>query len=100
MMVPSPRQCPGEAGKVCNCFLPAKENDPHGLCTGCRGKICDIEDSCEDCHDWFDEKCRRVDEYLATLPAQCKKEHERKAKASSSSSSLFRILPFYACAPV
>ena len=30
-MVPSPRQCPGVVGKVCNRFLPAKKNDPQGL---------------------------------------------------------------------
>ena len=79
----------GVAGKVCNRFLPTKKNDPHRLCTACRGKTCDIEDHCEDCRDWLDEKCRRLGEYLAKLSAQHEKKHKRKAKSSSSSFSGF-----------
>ena len=75
-MVPSP--------KMCNRFLPSKENNPHRLCTVCRGKTYDIEDLCEDCHNWPDEKCCCVGEYLAKLSAQREKKHGRKAKASSS----------------
>ena len=69
-MVPSPHQCPGVAWKVCSCFLSTKENDPHLLCTSCRGKACVLEDRCEDCHDWSDEKCLCVREYLVKLSAQ------------------------------
>ena len=43
VMVPLPRQCPGVSGKVCNCFQPAEDNDPHRLCTLCRDKTCDVE---------------------------------------------------------
>ena len=70
IMVPLPRQCPGVAGKVCNHFLPAKENDPHRLCTASLGKTCDIEDCCEDCHDWPDEKCHCLGEYSILLSCQ------------------------------
>ena len=86
IMVPSPHQCSGVPGKVCNLFLPAMGNDPHCLCTSYRGKTCDIEDRCEDCHDWFGEKCRCVGEYIANLSAQREKKRERKAKTYSSSS--------------
>ena len=92
-MVPSPCQCPGFSGKVCNCFLQAKDNDLHRHCTTCRGKTCDIEDRCEDCQDWSDEKCRRVGEYLAKLSAQHEKKHERKGKVYSSSSSFLGFFP-------
>ena len=30
-MVPSPCQCPGVSGEVCNRFLPAEDNAPHQL---------------------------------------------------------------------
>ena len=60
--------------------------------------MCNLEDCCEHCHDWPDEKCHRIGEYLAKLSSQHKKKHERKAKAFSS--SFFRILPFYACPPL
>ena len=39
-MISSTRQCPGVAGKVCNCFLPAMDKDPNSLCTNCLGKEC------------------------------------------------------------
>ena len=60
IMVPSPCQFPGVAGKMCNRFLPSKENDPHRLCTVCRGKTCDIEDHCEDCQFVMTDLTRNV----------------------------------------
>ena len=94
-MVPSLRQCPGVEGMVCNGFLLAKDNDPHCLCTSCRGKTCGLNDHCEECHDWSDERCLRVGEYCTWLTCQCnvKKKRERKAKASSSSSSFSMFSP-------
>ena len=65
--------------------------------TSCRGKSCSIGDRCEDCHDWSDEKCRHVSEYLAKFSVQ--REKERKAKASSSSSFFGLSLP-NACSPI
>ena len=88
-MVPSLCQCPGVAGKVCNCFLLVTGNNSHRLCTACRGKTYDIEDCCEDCHGWPDEKSCRVGEYLAKLSAQHEKKRGKKAKVSSSSFSGF-----------
>ena len=73
-MVSSPHQCPGVAGKVCNRFLQVKENVPCHLCTSCQGKTSVLEDRCEDCHDWSDEKCFCVGEYLTKLSAQCEKK--------------------------
>ena len=81
-MVSSPRQCFGVEGKVCNRFLPRKENDPHRLCVACHGKSCMIDYHCEDCHDWSDDHCKRVSDYMHKLSLQ----RERKTKASSSSS--------------
>ena len=88
-MVPSPRQCPGNFGKVCNHFLPSRDNDPHRLCTSCRGKVFSIGDRCEDCYDWSDDKWHRVGEYLAKLSVQHERKKERQAEATSSSFSGF-----------
>ena len=54
------RQCPGTAGKVCNCFLPTRDKDPHFLCTSCSVKECNDDDFCTDCHDWGDTMWQRV----------------------------------------
>ena len=85
VMVPSPHKCPGVEGKVCNRFLPTKDNDPHRFFTSCRGKTWGLNDHCEECHDWSDKRCLCVSEYMNKMSAQHEKKHERKAKASSSS---------------
>ena len=87
-MGPSLHQCPSISGKVCNHFLPVKDNNLHRLCIACGDKTCDAEGRCDDCRNWSD-KCRRVGKYLAKLSAQYEKKSERKAKASSSSFSGF-----------
>ena len=87
------RQCPGVEGKVCNRFLLAKDTDPHCLCTSCHGKTCSLDDRCEECHDWLDDRCPRVGEYMAKLSLQQEKKHERKAEASSTSSSFSGFSP-------
>ena len=43
-MVNSPRQCPGDSDRVCNRFLPSRDNNPHLLCVMCRGKECNIDE--------------------------------------------------------
>ena len=88
-MVSSLRECLGVEGKVCNCFLPSEENNPHRLCVVCRGKSCRSDDCCEDCHNWRDNHCNWVSDYMTRLSLQQEKKHERKAKASSSSFSGF-----------
>ena len=75
-----PRQCPGE---VCSRFLPSKENDPYRLCVACRVKSCKIDDRCEECHNWSDDCCIRVSDYMHKLSLQREKKCERKAMASS-----------------
>ena len=87
-MVSSPRQCPGVEGMVCNRFLPSKENNTPCLCVTCRGKSCNLDDRCEECHDGPDYRCKRVSEYMVKLSLQCEM-CERQAKASSSSFSGF-----------
>ena len=49
--------------------------------------MCNIDNQCEDCHDWGDDMWNRVGEYHAKLPLQWERKKERKAKAASSSSS-------------
>ena len=98
-MVPSPCQCPGLTEKVCNCFLPAKDNDPHCFCTLYRGKTCALEDGCDECHDWPDKRCIRVGEYMAKLSLQ----RERRAEASYSSLLGFPLpclFPCVSCIPI
>ena len=65
--VSSLHQYPGVQGKVCNCSMPSEENDPHCLCVASLGKSCTISDGCEECHDWSDDRCRRVREYMHKL---------------------------------
>ena len=74
-------------------FLPSKENDFHCFCGACLGKSCKLDDRCEECHNWSYDHCNRVSEYLHKLSLQREKKHERKAKASSSFSSLSGFLP-------
>ena len=78
---------------MCNCFLPLKDNDPYHICTLCQGKMCGLNDCCEECHDWCDECCLLVGECMAKLSVQREQKHERKAKASSSFSSFSGFSP-------
>ena len=55
MMVNSPCQCPGTSDCICNLFFLVRDNDPHLLCMSCRGKECNVDNRCEDCHGWDDE---------------------------------------------
>ena len=86
VMVSSPRKCPGVEGKVCGCFLPSKEYNPHRYCVACRGKSCTPDDRCEECHDWPHERCKSVANYVEKLSLQCERKKDRKTKSSSSSS--------------
>ena len=88
-MVSSPRKCLGVEGKVCNQFLPSKENNPQCLCVACCGKICKYDDCCEECHDWSDDRCNHISDYMEKLPLQCERKRKQRAKASSSSFSGF-----------
>ena len=87
IIVSSPCQCSGTLEKVCNCFLPARDKDPHLLCSSCRGRECNIDDCCVDYHSWDDEMWHKVSDYHAKLAVQRERKKERKAKAASSSSS-------------
>ena len=97
-MVSSARQCPGVEGKVCDRVLPSMENDPHRLCVSCLGKSCKIDDCCEEYHDWSDDCCTRVSDYIHKLSWQRETRRERKDKASSSSFSGFSpLMPVRLC---
>ena len=87
-MTALPCQCPGTAGKVCTRFLPAKDKDPHLLCTNCRHKECNAEDLCGECHNWSDEMWIKVIDFISKLAAQREKKEERKVKSSSLSGFL------------
>ena len=100
MMVPSPHQYPSNVVKVCNLFLPARDNNPHRLCTSCRGKTCNIGNRCEDCHDWMDELWHYVDKYRTKLCLQQDREKERRVKATSSYSFWIFSLNAFAFMPV
>ena len=78
-MAPSLCQCPF------SCLRRKTILIAYALHVGGRHKTCDVEDLCEGCHDWSDDKCRQVGEYLVKLSAQREKKLERKVKASSSS---------------
>ena len=82
----------GTSNGVCNWFLPVRDNDPHLLCISCRGKECNNDDRCEDCHDWDNEMWQKVSAYRSELAVQHEKK-DRKAKSSSSSSSLSGFFP-------
>ena len=67
VMVPLPHKCPGMEGKVCGHFLPSKDHDPHRLCMMCRGKSCQQDGRCDECHNWSEDRCREVAAYAETL---------------------------------
>ena len=66
-MVSSLCKCPGVEDKVCNYFLPSKQNDPHRLCVACCGKPCKNDDRCEECRDWSDDLCNCISDYIEKL---------------------------------
>ena len=78
---------------MCNRFSPSKENNPHRLCVPCGGKSCKINNHYEECHDWSDNLCNQVSEYMHKLLLQREKKRKRKAKAASSSSSFSGFSP-------
>ena len=78
------RKCPGVEGKVCGRFLPSKEHDPHQLCVACRGKSCHPDDRCDECHEWLEERCKSVLEYVEKLSLQHERKKVKKTKSSSS----------------
>ena len=53
-------QYPETVGKMCNCFLPARDKDPHLSCNSCRGKECNVDNCCGNCHDRDDTMWHRV----------------------------------------
>ena len=58
----------------------------------CRGKSCHLDDRCDECHDWSEERCRDVAVYADKLSVQPEKKKERKVKSSSSSFSCFSLV--------
>ena len=61
----------------------------HINCVMCHGMSCKIDNRCEECHDWSDDRFTRVSDYMHELLLQREKKHIRKAKAYSSSFSFF-----------
>ena len=59
-------------------LLPLKEHDPHRLCVACRGKSCHLDDCCDEYHEWSEERCRSVSEYVEKLSLQHERKKERK----------------------
>ena len=79
--------------KDCNRFLLARVKDPHRLCSLCRGKTCNIDNHCGDCHDWNDDRWNGVGEYHVKPALQRDRKKEKKVKAASSSFSFSRFSP-------
>ena len=61
------------AGKICYCFLPAKDKDTYTLCNNYRGKSYNV-DHCSDCHGWSNELCEKVSAYCRKVGIQMVKE--------------------------
>ena len=93
VMVSSARKCPGMEGKVCGWFLPSKEYDPHRLYVACRGKSCTPDDRCEERHEWSNERCKSVVDYVEKLTVQRERKKERTTKSSSSFSGFSPSMP-------
>ena len=93
MVVLSQQKCPGVEGEVCNQCLPSKEHDCHRLCVACRDKSCKSDDWCEECHNWLDDHCSRVSDYLEKLLLQQEKKRERKTKSYCSFSGFSPSMP-------
>ena len=78
---------------MCGRFLPSKEHDPHRLCVACRGKSCHPDDRCDECHEWLEERCKSVLEYVEKLSLQRKRKKVKKTKSSSSFSGFSPSMP-------
>ena len=52
-----------------------------------------VDDRFEECHDWSDDCCNRISDYMHKLSSQREKNHKRKIKVSSSSSSFSDFSP-------
>ena len=78
-MVSSLYQYLGLAGKVWNLFLPAVDKDPHSLCSICRGKGCNADGQCSNCHDWIDDMWMKLSAYRTKLAVQWEKDRKGKA---------------------
>ena len=97
-MVLSPRKYPGVEGKVWS-FSALQGARPSSTLYCVLWKFCTYDDHYEECHDWPDEWCSRVADYIEKLSLQ-RERKERKTKSSSfSSSSLFWLLPLDAGSP-
>ena len=55
---------------MCNWFLPSKENDPHCLCVACHGTSCRNDDRCKEYHNWSDDHCNHLSDYMDKLSLQ------------------------------
>ena len=97
-MASTPHQCLVVAGKVCNHFILAKDNDSHTLCTNCHGKCFTSDDCCADCHNWTDKNWEKVSVHHEKLAIQREKKKELKAKSSSCFLGL--TLPFIMPVPL
>ena len=78
---------------MCGWFLPSKEYDPHRLYVACRGKSCTPDDRCEERHEWSNERCKSVVDYVEKLTVQRERKKERTMKSSSSFSGFSPSMP-------
>ena len=49
-------KCTGTADRICNCFLPGFDKDPHLLCCACLEKEYNADDRSGECYEWDSNK--------------------------------------------
>ena len=67
------RNCPN-----CSIRMSSIDFDSHIICSNCRGKSCSIEDRCDFCLDWSNDKMKAYMKHQASL--ERKRKSKKKAK--------------------
>ena len=65
------RTCPN-----CAARMSCREYDPHVICTACRGKTCTVNDRCDLCSSWPEDKMKAYVKHQARLKS--KRDHKKK----------------------
>ena len=78
------RTCSG-----CNARMSRADNDPHVICSNCRGQECDFDTRCIVCREWSDDKMKL---YINHQKSLARKRASKKRLRDRSQSQDFSTL--------
>ena len=82
----STRNCP-----TCRVRMSSHDLDAHVLCVTCRGKSCCMNDRCEICVDWSDDRMNAYLKHQASLERKRRSKSKQKSKKEESIPDLSTI---------